>query len=115
MTQLFSPLTLPNGTVLSNRIAKAAMEEHLGGPGQLPDHYIAEAYRAWGAGGSGLLITDNVMVDARALTSPRGVVLDRFATSLPSVNGPVRPRAGVQQYRCSSATLAGRCTRTCPA
>jgi 2,4-dienoyl-CoA reductase-like NADH-dependent reductase (Old Yellow Enzyme family) len=79
MNHLFSPLALPNGTVLANRIAKAAMEEHLGTLGQLPDQRIAEAYRAWGAGGAGLLITGNVMVDARALTSPRGIVLDRHS------------------------------------
>ena len=28
---LFSPLTLPNGPVLGNRLVKAAMEEHMAG------------------------------------------------------------------------------------
>ena len=38
---LFSPLVLPNGTVIPNRIAKAAMAESLAGPGQLPDARLA--------------------------------------------------------------------------
>ena len=34
---LFEPLTLPNGAVLKNRLAKAATEESLAAYGQLPD------------------------------------------------------------------------------
>jgi len=78
-TDLFSPLKLRSGLVLRNRIAKAAMEEGMAGYGQLPDERLVALYRRWGAGGAGLLITGNVMVDARALTGPRGVVLDRDA------------------------------------
>ncbi|NKQ57908.1 NADH:flavin oxidoreductase/NADH oxidase family protein [Amycolatopsis sp. K13G38] len=73
---LFAPLSLHCGAVLPNRIAKAAMEENLAGPGQLPDHRLRKLYRAWSHGGAGLLITGNVMVDARAVTGPAGVVLD---------------------------------------
>lgn len=75
-SELFSPLALPNGLVLSNRIAKAAMEEDMAGPGQLPDEQFLALYRRWGGGGAGLLITGNVMVHAEALTGPGGVVLD---------------------------------------
>ncbi|MBF4997410.1 NADH:flavin oxidoreductase/NADH oxidase family protein [Nocardia sp. BSTN01] len=75
MTSIFSPLILPNGSILANRIAKAAMEEGLAGPGQLPDKRVLTLYRRWGHGGAGLLITGNVMVDARALTGPGGIVL----------------------------------------
>ncbi|MFF3071208.1 NADH:flavin oxidoreductase/NADH oxidase family protein [Kitasatospora sp. NPDC057904] len=73
---LFAPLALASGAVLPNRIAKAAMEENLAGHGQLPDERLLALYRAWSAGGSGLLITGNVMVHAEALTGPGGVVLD---------------------------------------
>ncbi|KVN00653.1 NADH:flavin oxidoreductase/NADH oxidase family protein [Burkholderia stagnalis] len=76
-TSLFTPLTLPNGSTLPNRIAKAAMEENLADAGQLPGDALRRLYAAWGAGGTGLLITGNVMVDARALTGPGGVVLER--------------------------------------
>lgn len=77
--ELFAPLRLASGATLPNRIAKAAMEENLVGPGQLPDRRLFDLYRAWSAGGSGLLITGNVMVHAEALTGPGGVVLDAAA------------------------------------
>ncbi|QBR01122.1 NADH:flavin oxidoreductase/NADH oxidase family protein [Paraburkholderia pallida] len=76
-TTLFTPLTLPNGGTLPNRLAKAAMEENLADAGQLPGTALWRLYEAWGAGGTGLLITGNVMIDARALTGPGGVVLER--------------------------------------
>ncbi|RAG80646.1 2,4-dienoyl-CoA reductase, partial [Streptacidiphilus pinicola] len=78
-SDLFSPLRLRSGSVLPNRIAKAAMEENMAGPGQLPDRQLVELYRRWAAGGTGLLITGNVMVHAEALTGPGGVVLDDAA------------------------------------
>jgi len=75
-SELFSPLQLPSGLVLDNRVAKAAMEEGMAGDGQLPDERLAALYRRWGTGGVGLLITGNVMVHAEALTGPGGIVLD---------------------------------------
>ncbi|MFJ5228323.1 NADH:flavin oxidoreductase/NADH oxidase family protein [Kitasatospora sp. NPDC088391] len=81
--ELFTPLPLASGAVLPNRIAKAAMEENLAGPGQLPDGRLVELYRRWAAGGTGLLITGNVMVHAEALTGPAGVVLDAAAPTAP--------------------------------
>ncbi len=76
MPDLFSPLTLRSGATLPNRIAKAAMEEGLAGAEQAPDARIVELYRRWGAGGTGLLVTGNVMVHAEALTGPGAIVLD---------------------------------------
>lgn len=73
---LFSPLTLPNGAIVSNRIAKAAMEENMADADHAPSDELIRLYRAWGAGGAGLVITGNVMVDARAMTGPAGVVLE---------------------------------------
>ncbi|KAB2812083.1 NADH:flavin oxidoreductase/NADH oxidase family protein [Pimelobacter simplex] len=73
---LFAPLTLPNGAVLPNRLAKAAMEENMAAPGQLPGARLARLYERWSRGGAGLLVTGNVMVHAAALTGPAGVVLD---------------------------------------
>ena len=83
MDALFSPLTLPNGNQLPNRLAKAAMEEHLAGPGQVPDERLLKLYRQWGTGGVGLIITGNVMVDARAVTGPAAVVLDHASPLQP--------------------------------
>ncbi|WP_295624003.1 NADH:flavin oxidoreductase/NADH oxidase family protein [uncultured Corynebacterium sp.] len=73
---IFRPLTLPNGSTLPNRIAKAAMEENMAAPGQLPGDELRTLYRTWGHGGAGLLITGNVMVHDAAMTGPAGVVLD---------------------------------------
>ncbi|MGY4719092.1 NADH:flavin oxidoreductase/NADH oxidase family protein [Naumannella huperziae] len=73
---LFSPLDLAGGATLPNRIAKAAMEENMAAPGQLPGRELVELYRRWSAGGAGLLITGNVMVHDAAMTGPAGVVLD---------------------------------------
>jgi 2,4-dienoyl-CoA reductase-like NADH-dependent reductase (Old Yellow Enzyme family) len=82
-SDLFTPLALASGSVLPNRIAKAAMEENLAGDGQLPDERLLRLYRRWSRGGTGLLITGNVMVHAEALTGPGGVVLD--------VDSPLEP------------------------
>lgn len=73
---LFSPLTLPNGSTLPNRLAKAAMEENLAQSGQLPGPAMHRLYRRWAEGGTGLLITGNVMVDSRALTGPATIALE---------------------------------------
>lgn len=75
-TALDTPLALPGGATLSNRLAKAAMEESMASAGQLPGRALRELYRAWSEGGAGLLITGNVMVHDAAVTGPAAVVLD---------------------------------------
>jgi len=76
MSKLFLPLRLPNGQVIPNRIAKAAMEENLAGAEHAPSPELIQLYRSWAQGGAGLIITGNVMVDRHALTGPGGVVLE---------------------------------------
>jgi 2,4-dienoyl-CoA reductase-like NADH-dependent reductase (Old Yellow Enzyme family) len=76
---LFQPLTLPNGRRLPNRLVKAAMEEGLADPGQVPGLGFVRLYRRWAEGGVGLMLTGNVMVDPAALTGPGGIVLDEHA------------------------------------
>lgn len=73
---VFTPLTLPNGAVLPNRIAKAAMEENMADRDHAPSDKLMRLYQAWAEGGAGLIITGNVMVDGRAMTGPGGVVLE---------------------------------------
>ncbi len=73
---VFTPLTLPNGATLPNRLAKAAMEENMAATGHLPGDDIFQLYKTWSAGGTGLLITGNVMVDHRAMTGPGGIALE---------------------------------------
>lgn len=76
---LFAPLALPNGTSIPNRIAKAAMEENMADADHAPSDELLRLYDAWGRGGAGLIITGNVMIDARAMTGPGGVVLESDA------------------------------------
>jgi len=73
---LFSPLTLPNGTSIPNRIVKAAMEENMCDANHAPSDALLRLYRAWADGGAGLMLTGNVMVDRRAMTGLGGVVLE---------------------------------------
>lgn len=42
---LFTPVNLPNGQILPNRIAKAAMEESMATTGQLPGPMLTNLYR----------------------------------------------------------------------
>ncbi len=73
---LFTPLTLPNHTLIPNRIAKAAMEENMCDADHAPSDALLRLYQAWAQGGAGLILTGNVMVDRRAMTGPGGVVLE---------------------------------------
>ena len=74
--QPFTPLTLPNGTVIPNRLAKAAMEENMADQDHAPSAALIRLYQSWADGGVGLMITGNVMIDRRAMTGPGGVVLE---------------------------------------
>src|SRR4051812_21176197 len=75
-TSLAQPLTLPCGMTLPNRIVKAAMTEALADVDNNPTARIEELYRRFAAGGPGLILTGNVMVDRRHLERARNVVAD---------------------------------------
>ena len=72
----FAPLQLPNGQVIANRIAKAAMEENMADLHQAPSNALKQLYKTWADGEPGLLLTGNVMIDRRAMTGPGGVALE---------------------------------------
>lgn len=76
VSALAQPLTLPNGTVLANRVAKAALSECLAGDDFSPGREIKALYRRWAGSGQGLTITGNVMVDRRAIGEPGNVVVE---------------------------------------
>lgn len=78
MTQalIAKPLQLARGPALPNRIAKSALSEALGAVDNRVTPELVRLYRRWGAGGAGLLITGNVMVDRRALGEPGNVVVE---------------------------------------
>lgn len=73
---LSAELTLANGVTLPNRLAKAAISEHLADRHGAPTRQLIEAYRHLAASGVGLLISGNVMIDGSALEAPRNVVIE---------------------------------------
>jgi 2,4-dienoyl-CoA reductase-like NADH-dependent reductase (Old Yellow Enzyme family) len=76
LSALSAPFTLSNGTVLPNRLAKAALSECLSSPDFAPGNEIKALYRRWAANGEGLTVTGNVMVDRRHIGEPGNVVVE---------------------------------------
>jgi 2,4-dienoyl-CoA reductase-like NADH-dependent reductase (Old Yellow Enzyme family) len=71
-----SPLTLPCGAVLKNRLAKAAMTEGLGDAQSRATEKHVRLYRRWAEGGAGMLLTGNVQIDRRYMERPGNVAID---------------------------------------
>ncbi|MGB5235815.1 MAG: NADH:flavin oxidoreductase/NADH oxidase family protein [Candidatus Macondimonas sp.] len=71
-----SPLTLPCGVTLSNRLAKAALTEGLSDGHNRATEAHQRLYRQWSEGGAGLVITGNVQVDRRYLERPGNIAID---------------------------------------
>lgn len=76
---LFQPLQLPNGAILPNRIARAAMDSALADANHAPGSRQIRLYQRWADGGAGLIITGSVMIDRHALSSPGSTLLDSAA------------------------------------
>jgi len=74
---LAKPFTLPNGSVIRNRIAKSAMSETLGSlNGNRPTAALEVLYARWAGAGVGLCVTGNVMIDRRALGEHGNVAVE---------------------------------------
>ena len=71
-----SPLTLSNGVVVANRIAKAAMSEYMCDPASnaCPAAFLA-LYEHWAASGAGLLLTGNMMVTRQHMEAPTNLAV----------------------------------------
>ncbi len=69
-------LSLPCGHRLPNRICKSAMTEGLATPKGQATQALVRLYTAWAQGGAGMLVTGNLMVDARYLERAGNVVLE---------------------------------------
>lgn len=68
-------LALPCGATLPNRFGKSAMSETLGTLDNHPTPALTRLYQRWSQGGTGLLITGNVMIDPMHLGEPHNVVV----------------------------------------
>jgi len=73
---LESPLKLPCGATLSNRIAKASMSEQLAHLDRSPSSEMLRLYERWGASGAALLLSGHVMIDAQRLSEAGNVAID---------------------------------------
>ncbi|GAB4584132.1 hypothetical protein Ntsu_19640 [Nocardia sp. IFM 10818] len=75
-TTLHDPLPLASGQVLPNRMMKSALSEGLGTADNAPDERLERLYARWSAGGYGLIVTGNVMVDSRHCGEPGNVAIE---------------------------------------
>lgn len=71
-----SPLALPCGATLKNRLVKGAMTEGLADTRNRATEAHVRLYRRWAQGGAGMLLTGNVQVDRRCLERPGNVAID---------------------------------------
>ncbi len=76
---LFSPLTLPNGRVLKNRIIKSAMSDSLADGEGNPTPSQMRLYERWAEGGLAASIIGEVQGDPRYPEKPGNLVLDDAA------------------------------------
>ncbi len=90
--KLFSPFDLMGKISAPNRFLKSAMSEVMAQQGvHLPTENHFKVYQRWAAGGTGIIVTGNVMIDKNALGEPGNVVLendlhlDRFIEWVSSV------------------------------
>jgi len=71
-----SPLELPCGVTIKNRLCKAAMTEGLADEWNRATGKHDTLYKAWADGGAGVVLTGNVQVDRRYLERPGNVAVD---------------------------------------
>lgn len=105
MDLLSQPFTLPCGSVLPNRICKAAMTEGLGDDNLRATSLHESLYRQWSEGGAGLLITGNVMIDRHILERPGNVAID--VSHPPSVSEVAK--ASLRRWAAAATVNGNHC------
>lgn len=73
---LKQPLPLPCGVSVPNRFGKSAMSEALGTIDNHATPALETLYGRWSDGGTGLLITGNIMIDRNHTGEPNNVVME---------------------------------------
>lgn len=74
---LDTPLNLPCGASLPNRLAKGAMTEGLATPDGRPTPELERLYGIWSDGGAGMLLSGNIIIDKDHLERPGNVIIER--------------------------------------
>ena len=74
---LTTPMPITEKSSVKNRLFKSAMSEQLGDQNFSPTSQLIHLYDIWSKGGTGVLVTGNVMIDRTALGEPKNVVLDK--------------------------------------
>ncbi len=74
---LATPLKLPCGAILPNRLAKAAMTEGMADPLGRATGELDKLYAVWSDGGAGMLLSGNIQIDGDHLERPGNVIIDR--------------------------------------
>ncbi|KAF8521006.1 hypothetical protein JB92DRAFT_2892414 [Gautieria morchelliformis] len=78
-----SPVALPCGRIVSNRLVKVAMYEHLAAfSGGLPNQYHISLYSRWARGGWGMIITGNCQVSSSHLSLGRDIIIPSSISAL---------------------------------
>jgi 2,4-dienoyl-CoA reductase-like NADH-dependent reductase (Old Yellow Enzyme family) len=72
---LAKELKLPCGVVIPNRLGKSAMTEGLADRHDNATRELTQLYKTWSDGGTGLLLSGNIMVDHRYLERAGNIVL----------------------------------------
>ncbi|KAJ7136565.1 hypothetical protein C8R44DRAFT_359882 [Mycena epipterygia] len=76
---IFSPIALPSGRTLRNRLVKVALYEHLGALfGGPPNRFHLELYSKWSAYDWGMIFTGNVQVSSDHICLARDLILPRM-------------------------------------
>jgi 2,4-dienoyl-CoA reductase-like NADH-dependent reductase (Old Yellow Enzyme family) len=76
------PVALPSGLVMSNRLVKAAMYEHMAALwGGLPNANHLALYTLWSQGGWGMVFTGNIQVSKDHLALGRDMVIPKTVTT----------------------------------
>jgi 2,4-dienoyl-CoA reductase-like NADH-dependent reductase (Old Yellow Enzyme family) len=70
------PLRLPCGVTLANRLCRSAMTEGLATPRGRATPELQRVHATWAAGGAGLHVSGNIMVDRRFLERAGNVVVE---------------------------------------
>jgi 2,4-dienoyl-CoA reductase-like NADH-dependent reductase (Old Yellow Enzyme family) len=92
--ELSKPLLLPCGIKLPNRLAKSAMSENMASKEHVPGQKFLNAYAQWAKGGTGLLISGNVMIDSEYRGEANNVVIEKGLDNLKELKNWASSTAG---------------------